>query len=171
MHTNIHAYTCTERENNRYYTSFKQWTIIDEISPVSYPKPEKGESQHWWSMNASLLPNTCISCKSYMYMHIHTTSQYRSTERQDGFSHITTLSLNIYPGALIYVYAYVCVCEYVCMYARWMCVYECVCMYVFTCIDRLNGFSHISSFWSKTLLHGPNVCMLNFQQINMDIHA
>ncbi len=43
------------RENNHYYALFKQWTIIDDISPVSYPKPWKGESQHGRSRNASPL--------------------------------------------------------------------------------------------------------------------
>ncbi len=36
------------RENNLYYTLFKQWTIIDDIFLVSYPKPGKGKYSKWW---------------------------------------------------------------------------------------------------------------------------
>ncbi len=60
-HTNFTCKALMPTMHTRlYYTSFKQWTIIDDISPVSYPKPEKGESQHGWSRNALLIPSTCI---------------------------------------------------------------------------------------------------------------
>ena len=129
MYVSMHVYMCQgyriiplavqrERGSNLYYTLFKQWTIIDDISPVSYPKPEKGDTAVHLSLLSSniCVHGTCVVCMC-VYMPV---------------------------SRMVYSY-WMHWCKNLCVWN--MCMYVCVCMLIsrtragmhaYVCVEYVN---------------------------------